>query len=197
MWINGAAPNDCEFRTTSLLAAIRAQDAIYNINLLRTRYGTEIVIPDVGNGVQSRGSGLSHSRAFLSPAPRSHSFRARPVGHRTAPILMAGIGAIFNNFRPGQSVRFLLAAARVLLELSRLMEFALRLSLGRRQHDLCSPARLAIATAVSSVPLAARWRQVGNAQMIGADPIFNNGSGNASWYCNSTGNGICWLRRQP
>ena len=56
--MDGAAPTMGEFRTTSWLAAIRAQDAIYNINMLRTRYGTEIVIPDVGNGVQSQGSGL-------------------------------------------------------------------------------------------------------------------------------------------
>lgn len=57
----GAAPIWNEFSAVNSSEQQRAQDAIWNINLLRTRYGTEIRLRDDRDGSQGGGYGLQNS----------------------------------------------------------------------------------------------------------------------------------------
>jgi hypothetical protein len=54
----GPAPARADFSRSGNTPQLRAQDAIFNINMLRTRYGTEIRIPPSGAGISNTGPGM-------------------------------------------------------------------------------------------------------------------------------------------
>jgi hypothetical protein len=70
----GSPPVTTDFAQNGNTTAILAQDAIYNINMLRTRYGTEVRCPYVplqlAHGIDNTGPGLPTIKDILITGPQ-------------------------------------------------------------------------------------------------------------------------------
>jgi hypothetical protein len=93
----GAAPVWGDFARTGNSPQQRAQDAIFNINMLRTRYGTEVRIPPVGNGLINAGPGLVQFHNLLVTGDQLPMPPGQTSWDQNGVALTGGFSEFLNN----------------------------------------------------------------------------------------------------
>jgi hypothetical protein len=93
----GSPPVPGEFRKDGNSAAQRASDSIYNIAMLRAKYGTEIRIPPLGYAIQNSGAGLVQFRDLLIVGDQLPMAPAQVWWDQTGVNVNTGLGINLTN----------------------------------------------------------------------------------------------------
>jgi hypothetical protein len=185
----GARPGVGDFRKTGNTLALRGQDALFNLTMLRTRFGTEIHIPPVGTGVANVGPGTVQFHDLLIvgdelPMPGSW-------WDQNGTSLGAGLNASFFNVAVwGSQVGFNSAGGMNCLQCWAIWNSHVG------YHSAGSGAWLQRSGAYGNgnggivAVFGSLWMQFGSSEMNGSYGVWcDTTSGSALWWIDSMNNG--------
>jgi hypothetical protein len=185
----GPPPVTGDFARTGPSPQQRAQDAIFNINMLRTRYGTEIRIPASGSGLVNSGPGTVQ---FVDLLVTGDQLPFTGVGwDQNGLTIPAGLAGYANNVTVwGSQVGFNSAGALNAYRCfatwnSHVGYHGAGSGMWLNQSGMFGNANGVVAT------FGSLWAQLCTAQANGTYGFWiDNSSGCASWWCTSLGNGL-------